>query len=63
MIYHEGLEFLPEHSDNYSILNGKCTKKMELKQKEVSEAKYIETDFSSKRQEKNRKKENLISAF
>ena len=57
----EGLEFLPEHSVNTAFL-WKMYKEDGTETKEVSEAKYIETDFLSKDKEKT-EKENLISAF
>ena len=57
----QGLEFLPEHSVNTAFL-WKMYKEDGTETKEVSEAKYIETDFLSKDKEKT-EKENLISAF
>ncbi len=57
----DGLEFLPEHSINTAFL-WKMYKEDGTQTQEVSEAKYIETDFLSKEKEKT-EKENLISAF
>ena len=57
----DGLEFLPEHSVN-TAFQWKMYKEDGTETKEVSEAKYIETDFLSKEKEKA-EKENLIVAF
>ena len=57
----DGLEFLPEHSIN-TAFQWKMYQEDGTETKEVSNAKYIETDFLSKDKEKT-EKENLITAF
>lgn len=57
----DGLEFLPEHAIN-TAFQWKMYQEDGTETKEVSKAKYIETDFLSQDKEKA-EKENLIQAF